>query len=505
MRVIDIKRCCVIEAPLNCRYLALSYVWGAVKQLELNARTWTRLTSIGGLSGQDPEYSQSVTDAILLCDLLGQAYLWVDVLCIKQDDADDRALQCSRMDVIYQGAILTIVSAAGIDANGGLPGVRPVSRLLKQQAETVKGVDLITTLRPFLPVIRNAKWDTRGWTFQEKMLSSRLLVFTEHQIFWHCNAATWFEDAVLENRDQGLAVKLTEDKGISHFNKPARDLPPFARYASLLRGYANRDLSRSEDALTAFMGITETLRPDLGHIFIWGLPQSMFDAAFLWRTMNHFPQRRRAQFPSWSWTAWEGGEGGGAQLEASEATDSRSEVVWFRLRNDRAQTMIQVEDNRELHRPDSVKEDSYTDLRAQWRPREDYPIPPYQQLSTHPEPSHLLRFWTSIALLTVDYQGPELEQRFNCDRLAIRAADGTVISHIYLNIEWRRTRPARLQFIVVSRDISTWDKDWRAGLNTLLIETADDGVAYRVQRPVKPFEEGKWVESGPEWKVITMG
>jgi hypothetical protein len=60
--------------------------------------------------------------------MIGERYLWVDSLCIVQDDPQEKHGQIANMDAIYGNAILTINAAAGQDANAGLPGVRPLSR-----------------------------------------------------------------------------------------------------------------------------------------------------------------------------------------------------------------------------------------------------------------------------------------------------------------------------------------------------------------------------------------
>jgi len=55
---------------------------------------------------------------------MGERYLWVDALCIIQDDSMDKEWQIARMGSIYSSAVFTIVAACGVDADAGLPGVR---------------------------------------------------------------------------------------------------------------------------------------------------------------------------------------------------------------------------------------------------------------------------------------------------------------------------------------------------------------------------------------------
>ena len=497
-RVIDVKARRVVNAPQRCRYVALSYVWGNVEQLQLTEKTRDRLLQDGGLSDTHQHIPWSIQDSLLLCEQLGERYLWVDALCIMQDNEDDRETHILCMGDIYSGAAFTIVSAAGSDANAGLPGVRPGSRRVLQFTANVNGVELITAQCPFLWAVSKSTWDTRGWTFQEKVLSKKLLIFTEHQVFYHCNSATWFEDTVMESEDQDIQLQLQESSHAKTLRKANSDEPAFTQYSTLMQGYAKRHLSHQSDALAAFTGVLGSLSTRLGDRFIWGLPESLFDAAMLWRSHNHFPDRRRPEFPSWSWVAWTAGEGGAPILESFNATDTVSELVWYVLGDRGMPSLIQMQPNQELPR-DNVN-------RSKWRPDQDRIVPALQPTRgpARVVMSHLLRCWTSTAYFEVDYEGPKTEERFGCSQLAIRAEDGTKIGTVYLNTEWRRTRQRQLEFMVLSRDISTWDKKWQNGLNTLLIETVD-GISDRVQRPVEPFDEQRWILANPEWKLVTLG
>src|SRR2546421_8706447 len=113
LRVINVKRRCVVKAPRACRYLALSYVWGNAKQLVLEQKTYARLMSDGGLADSCQDIPQTIKDAMLLCEMLQEPYLWVDAMCIKQDDDVDMSRQIANMDAVYGSATLTIVAAAG--------------------------------------------------------------------------------------------------------------------------------------------------------------------------------------------------------------------------------------------------------------------------------------------------------------------------------------------------------------------------------------------------------
>ena len=88
-RVIDIDRLCVTEQRFGtCRYAALSYVWGGVEQVQLLSKTSAWLKKEGAIIGQ--QFPRTILDAISVCQIMGLHYLWIDALCILQDDESDR-------------------------------------------------------------------------------------------------------------------------------------------------------------------------------------------------------------------------------------------------------------------------------------------------------------------------------------------------------------------------------------------------------------------------------
>ena len=77
-----------------------------------------------------------------LTDLLGERYLWVDSLCIVQDDKKDKAVQIAAMDLIYSSAVLTVAAASGISADTGLHGMSAGPRTFQRYSKRVQGIHL---------------------------------------------------------------------------------------------------------------------------------------------------------------------------------------------------------------------------------------------------------------------------------------------------------------------------------------------------------------------------
>ena len=153
-RLVDVESWCIREARVigsafdeddefyenenRYTYIALSYVWGQVDCLKLLMHNQEELAKPGGLRNHRHEIPWTIIDAIHLTKDMGFRYLWVDALCLLQDNELDMLQGIHHMDIIYRGAVLTIIAATGSDANTGLPGVRDGSRRLDQPTEDVK-------------------------------------------------------------------------------------------------------------------------------------------------------------------------------------------------------------------------------------------------------------------------------------------------------------------------------------------------------------------------------
>jgi hypothetical protein len=163
-RLIDIQNECIVIRSVSERYFALSYVWGGVAPLKLTEKNERELMSIRGLSRHKTKIPITVRDAMMLCQTIGEEYLWVDSLCLMQDDPQDLARGIKAMASIYERALVTIIAGSGTDANSGLPGVRMGSRKAAQpMAEVKPGIRMIGT-RGIIDHMRRTRYTTRGWT-----------------------------------------------------------------------------------------------------------------------------------------------------------------------------------------------------------------------------------------------------------------------------------------------------------------------------------------------------
>lgn len=255
---------------------------------------------------------QVIRDAMDLVRRLGLRYLWVDSLCIVQNSKRSWNLNSRVMDLIYGNSLLTICAADGYDAWSGLQALNssgsPTSQYI---AECAPGVRLMVS-RLAETGINSSVWNTRAWTFQERLLSKRCLIFTEGRVFFQCRSATMSEDLVSESRGAGWSLDLAKAlPQILHELKRR----PMRVYMNCMSRYSERKLTQPKDILAAFNGVSNLISHAMRAPFIFGLPSSHFDLALLWEPLQCVTRRVQQPgenfqdlvFPSWSWCGWKGG------------------------------------------------------------------------------------------------------------------------------------------------------------------------------------------------------
>ncbi|PYI04758.1 HET-domain-containing protein [Aspergillus sclerotiicarbonarius CBS 121057] len=302
--LIDVQERRLVRKRTHAKYLALSYVWGQVGGLQTENQNYQALQEEGSLSPDNPDIPRVIVDSMILTQQLHERYLWVDRLCIIQDDVSKHA-SIQNMGKIYSHALLTIFALSGEDATHGLPGVKRGSRP-PQTIRRVNGMSLAPALPSLQYALEASLHTTRGWTFQEVLLSPRRLFFSDRQAYFtcmkgnevHCEDCPKFMYDWSFERVYGL-------KGRSGL------------YGSLVESYTRRTLRFDSDVLDAFSGISSLLNRD-NYMDCWeemysGLPRRDFLYALLWcpvQTPIRRPPRTRDQieesFPSWSWIGWKG-------------------------------------------------------------------------------------------------------------------------------------------------------------------------------------------------------
>ncbi|KAK8033979.1 hypothetical protein PG993_008974 [Apiospora rasikravindrae] len=270
------------HADFSLKWLhSLSYVWGKV-----------------GRSEKLPDLlPRTVEDAMQVTNMLGFQYLWVDAYCIDHTSPVIRQRQIRRMDAVYGRAQLTLVAAAGQDAESGLPGVG--SRMEIPEVS-----------------INTSRWGTRGWTYQEPWLSCRSLVFTTEHVYFECQKMSCWRTKELHNpspvsdADLENELKARSDKGPIVWQTHVGNNPDTANQRTYLyKGlgstrYGSSHLQVTGGKLLDYCGLPwDVSQPNtIVKSLCWSHEEKLL-------SLHGVPVDRRPALPSWSWAGWSGAFG----------------------------------------------------------------------------------------------------------------------------------------------------------------------------------------------------
>jgi hypothetical protein len=164
LRLLDVVNECLVEVRSPCRYLILSYVWGGVNNVRLTSSNKSSMMKEGVLQTIWRILPRTVQDAIDIVKALGERFLWVDALCLVQNDAVDVRIGIEVMDLIYERAALCIIAVSGDSANAGLPGVRCGSRLVTNHVEQIRPGIKLAVYNELDHMLRPSAYNRRAWT-----------------------------------------------------------------------------------------------------------------------------------------------------------------------------------------------------------------------------------------------------------------------------------------------------------------------------------------------------
>ncbi|CAG9943076.1 unnamed protein product [Clonostachys rosea f. rosea IK726] len=246
---------------------------------------------------------KSFQEAISVTVYLGVKYIWIDSLCIIQDDKEDWKIQAAQMCNIYRGSYLTIAATSTTDSDDGMFSQTPVLAV-----PTPSSAKQQLFLRKYPGHAYSDLKDStdfpllsRGWVYQERLLSPRTLHFTSHEVRLECLST----EALCECGMDYIWIEKGEH------NQMLVEQDPMTignSWDSIVTCFSALSLTFQSDRLPALAGIARlygmTHGPILGQ-YVAGLWEHRLVNSLLWYTGSGSSVRRPAQYsgPSWSWTS----------------------------------------------------------------------------------------------------------------------------------------------------------------------------------------------------------
>ncbi|KAK5995646.1 hypothetical protein PT974_04062 [Cladobotryum mycophilum] len=302
-------------------YIALSYCWGLESPAEPYLKTTKDTFSQHQLGIPTSIMPATLRDLVFLARRLGIRYLWIDALCIIQGDPVDWENEAAAMFSVYRNAHLTVVAAAGDSSHSGFLSrtkVEPYAIVPFQSRKKgirVSGTYLLSSLDDVrtwdadLPThVRTRTWATRGWTFQEDIMSTRVLYFDDKTSFFRCQTERRLEhnENTYTNVRGWHALFLPPAASSSPEEKEKKREHLYATWRALVGQYTQRQLTYGDDKFPAISGLARSFSPALDDEYVAGLWRGDLLRGMFWATTFEASKPATWRAPSWSWAAWQG-------------------------------------------------------------------------------------------------------------------------------------------------------------------------------------------------------
>lgn len=332
-------------------YVTLSHCWGEKQFTRLLRDNYKHFKTGIALKTLPLTFRHAIQFACRLSRAV--RYIWIDSLCIVQDDKEDWLAESVQMYEIYRNSFCNLSATAASDSEQGLFFPRDPQHLWENEVSlnTKELSDPRSTTRPHQylgiePLIKRCTiqdisfWDRtvedapvnrRAWVLQERLLAPRILHFCQGQIAWECrhiDAAECRPHGVSHIELRSQEVKLEESarlKGLipdDYGPKPIAVEPTEASQAAhknwklVVERYSRTALTNSEDRLIAVAGIAELMSSRIGNElkYVAGMWEMYLASQLLWRVNDVYkdgqlvlsnPSRRPTSYraPSFSWVA----------------------------------------------------------------------------------------------------------------------------------------------------------------------------------------------------------
>ena len=331
MRVLDVPmhgsdvRLYESVAVDRANYVALSYCWGLVAPM---------VTTHSSLQSRENSIPWNIIpplfqDAIKVARMLGFRYLWLDALCILQDDAVDWDHESADMANIFGNAALTIVARSSPNVSSGLslppPSAESSTTTQLVSTGTSPCEDLARPIEAYVTLMTDmakSQSSDRAWIHQEALLSARCLHFVDGTVIFECGHgfAPLLEQPVarqlafLPHPDETLRRRCA---AATPKNFDCRDM--LDTWWQVVEDYSSRKLTYHSDKMVAISGLACRFAQRLGAYTAGLWLEHNFICSLGWRPIATSRRPEIHTAPSWSWASLEGAVAGAYTSSATPA------------------------------------------------------------------------------------------------------------------------------------------------------------------------------------------
>jgi hypothetical protein len=220
------------------------------------------------------------------------------------------------MRQVYQGAHITISAAGSSSAEDGILLPRKLSSAV---FPGIEGAYLRLKSKDWAGLLENEPLSSRAWTLQERLLSRRLLHYTNSELLWECYTCSARESDIEESAPKGMdpmeRFRLTSLKRSQHANVGRTNtkfgLAVLDFWYIAVQEYSKRNMTKISDKLPAISGLASSVQQSLGYSYLAGIWEEEFHSGLLWvpggdPKSNNSTKRTTYRAPSWSWASVDG-------------------------------------------------------------------------------------------------------------------------------------------------------------------------------------------------------
>jgi hypothetical protein len=272
-------------------YCALSYCWGPKDKQPLRTVHENYNRHVIGIALD--KLPKTFQDFVLLARGIGVDYVWIDSLCLMQDDEQDWKSQAKTMDAVYRNATLVVAAAGAEDSTKGLFITdRPHTQVwnMPYGPGGIQGVFNISMLPAHhLKGTMEVPLRNRGWVLQEWYLARRILFCMPLRLSWKFD-----EMSIAEG---GSLLDLGNYEHVS--------------WLHLLESYTKKSLTYPSDRLHALIGIINHLKQTREDEYLhnYGVWKDEPHEQILWWLTEACAETDSLPIPTWTW-----GATGGAKI-----------------------------------------------------------------------------------------------------------------------------------------------------------------------------------------------
>ncbi|KAM0195743.1 hypothetical protein ACHAPQ_003065 [Fusarium lateritium] len=313
------------------KYATLSYCWGPKEEAMQQVKTTTDNLLLHLKRMPLAEMSPVVRDTILVCRALNIRYVWVDALCILQGDAQDWDKESEMMGKVYYCSYLTVCPLVSSSCLQGFltpraPGVEVEfhSSLRPRIQGTYSIFECKENVVPDRPPSllckhldeNQSSWPTRGWTFQEDILSLRMLFFGESMSHFSCENKEISENGYLVDSSSGHCQGRNLIESESASLDSVRERIEIYRKWDFIKMIQTRRWTYKEDFLPGLSGIAKEYATMVNDVYLAGHWKNNLQYDLTWEVCWPEPGdlgkrldslRNPSPYvaPSWSWASQE--------------------------------------------------------------------------------------------------------------------------------------------------------------------------------------------------------